>query len=119
MENQFVFILASVVVFTGLIMLLTVGLMLASRKLAPSGAVKILINDGAKTLTVDAGSSLLSSLGSQRIFLPSACGGGTCAMCKCTVLEGGGSILPTETGHINKQQAKEGMRLACQLKVKR
>jgi ferredoxin len=65
------------------------------------------------------GKSLLSLLADQKIFLPSACGGGgTCAMCKCQVLSGGGNILPTETGHINKQAAKQGQRLACQLKVK-
>ncbi len=120
MESSLIFILTSVVVFTGLILLLTIGLILASRKLAPSGPVRIDINDGGKVLTVDSGSSLLNSLASQKIFLPSACGGGgTCAMCKCTVLEGGGTILPTETGHINKQEAREGLRLACQLKVKR
>jgi Na+-transporting NADH:ubiquinone oxidoreductase subunit F len=65
------------------------------------------------------GTSLLSVLADQSVFLPSACGGGgTCAMCKCGVLEGGGSILPTETGHVTKQEAKEGMRLSCQVKVK-
>ncbi len=120
MGATLVFILASVTVFTGLILFLTVGLMLASRKLAPAGPVRIDLNDSAKVLTVESGVSLLSALAAQRIFLPSACGGGgTCAMCKCTVLEGGGTLLPTEAGHINKQQAKEGLRLACQLKVKR
>jgi len=82
--------------------------------------VKVTVNDGEKELTVDSGRTLLTSLAEQKIFLPSACGGGgTCAMCKCKVLEGGGEILPTETGHINKQAAREGWRLACQLKVKR
>ncbi|HBA84353.1 MAG TPA: NADH:ubiquinone reductase (Na(+)-transporting) subunit F [Verrucomicrobia bacterium] len=113
-------ILTSVVVFTGLILLLTIGLMIASKRLVTSGPIKIDVNEGAKLLTVDAGSTLLSSLATQKIFLPSACGGGgTCAMCKCKVLDGGGTILPTETGHINRQQAREGLRLACQLKVKR
>ena len=120
MEHPVLYILMSVTVFTGIILFLTAGLMIASRRLAPSGPVTIDINEGYKKLTVDAGSTLLSSLASERIFLPSACGGGgTCAMCKCTVTDGGGSILPTETGHISKQQAKEGLRLACQLKVKR
>ena len=120
MEHPIVYILTSVTVFTGIILLLTIGLMAASRKLVPSGAVAIDINESSKVLKISAGSSLLSSLASEKIFLPSACGGGgTCAMCKCTVLDGGGNILPTETSHISKQEAKQGLRLACQLKVKR
>ena len=120
MEGALVYILSSVVVFTGIILVLVVGLMLASKKLAPSGPVAIDINEGGKELTVESGSTLLSSLSSEDIYLPSACGGGgTCAMCKCKVLDGGGSILPTELGHISKQEAKDGLRLACQVKVKR
>lgn len=114
-----VYVGGSVAVFTGLIILLVLGIIWASKKLAPSGVVKIDINEGSKVLEVSPGKSLLSLLADQKIFLPSACGGGgTCAMCKCNVLAGGGSILPTETGHINKQAAKQGQRLACQLKVK-
>ena len=110
---------ASVAVFTGVILFLVIGLMLASRKLQPAGTIKININDGKKIIEVDPGVTLLSALSSQSVFLPSACGGGgTCAMCKCQVLEGGGSILPTETGHISKADAKNGMRLGCQVKVK-
>jgi Na+-transporting NADH:ubiquinone oxidoreductase subunit F len=120
MDNVLTYVAGSVVVFTGLILMLVAGLMLASRKLAPSGPVRIDINDGSKEVVAGTGMSLLSALASEKIFLPSACGGGgTCAMCKCTVLEGGGTILPTETGHITKQEAKKGLRLACQLKVKR
>lgn len=119
MQLDLTFLLASVAVFTGVIVLLAFGLMLASRKLVPSGPVKINLNEGSRTLEVGAGVSLLSALASQDIFLPSACGGGgTCAMCKCRVLEGGGDLLPTESGHISKAQAREGWRLACQLKVK-
>lgn len=113
------FVTASVVVFTGLILLLVGGIIWASKRLAPSGIAKIDINDGAKVLEIPPGRSLLSSLADEKIFLPSACGGGgTCAMCKCEVREGGGNLLPTETGHINKQMARQGIRLACQLKVK-
>ena len=119
MELNFTFLLAGVAVFTGVIVLLTVGLMFASRRLVPSGPVKISLNEGSRTLEVSSGTSLLTALAGQNIFLPSACGGGgTCAMCKCRVLEGGGDLLPTEAGHINKAQAREGWRLACQLKVK-
>ena len=114
-----VYVSASVAVFTGLILVLVLGIIWASRTLAPSGAVKIDINEGHKVIDITPGRSLLTALAEEKIFLPSACGGGgTCAMCKCTVLEGGGHLLPTETGHINKQMARQGTRLACQLKVK-
>lgn len=117
--NPFIYVLASVAVFSGVILTLVIGLMLASRKLAPGGTVKIDINDGHKVLEVSPGTTLLSVLADQSVYLPSACGGGgTCAMCKCRVLEGGGSILPTETGHISKQEARNGQRLSCQVKVK-
>ena len=120
MNTMWIFVSASAVVFTGLIVLLVAGLAAASRKLVPSGPVRIEINGGQKEVNVGSGSTLLSALASEKIFLPSACGGGgTCAMCKCIVKEGGGEILPTEAGHINRRMAKDGWRLACQLKVKR
>jgi len=116
---DFLYVGTGVVVFTGVILTLVIGLMLASKKLQPAGTVKIDINDGKKVLEVQPGVTLLSALSTQNVFLPSACGGGgTCAMCKCHVLEGGGSILPTETGHISKSDAKAGMRLGCQVKIK-
>jgi len=112
-------VVSSVIIFTAVIMALVVGLMMIGRRLSPGGTIKVDINDGHKVLEVEPGSTLLSVLADQSVFLPSACGGGgTCAMCKCNVVEGGGSILPTETGHINKQEQKEGVRLSCQLKVK-
>jgi Na+-transporting NADH:ubiquinone oxidoreductase subunit F len=117
--DQVLFILAAMVVFTGVILLLVFGLILASKKLAPGGTVKITINDGAKEIEAEPGSSLLTTLAENKIFLPSACGGGgTCAMCKCKVVEGGGALLPTEAGQVSKQEAREGVRLSCQLKVK-
>ena len=120
MAVNWTFVLTSMSVFTGLILFLTLGLMVASRKLVPSGPVRINVNEGQKDLVVSSGASLLSTLAEQKIYLPSACGGGgTCAMCKCLVKDGGGDILPTETGHINKRDARAGWRLACQLKVKR
>lgn len=120
MSGGWIFVVTSAVIFTGLILVLVLGLAAASRKLAPGGPVKITVNDGGKELTVASGASLLTALADQKIFLPSACGGGgTCAMCKCMVTEGGGEILPTETGHITRGQARQGWRLACQLKVKR
>lgn len=114
-----VFVIASVVVFTGNIILLVIWLMVSSEILSPGGEVTVDINDGKKILKLRPGSTLLASLASGKVYLPSACGGrGTCAMCKCRVLEGGGKILTTETGYIGKKDAKEGMRLACQVKVK-
>ncbi len=96
-------IIISVVVFLAIVLALVGMLLYAKAKLTPSGPVKITIN-GEKEITVNAGSTLLSTLANEKIFLPSACGGGgTCAMCKCQVIEGGGSILPTETGLLYPQ----------------
>ena len=108
----------SIVVFL-VITLLLVGILLFARaKLMPQGLVKITINDD-KVLEVDPGSSVLSTLANSGIFLPSACGGGgTCAMCKCQVLEGGGSILPTETGYFTRKEQQNHWRLGCQVKVR-
>ena len=87
-------------------------------KLLPSGPVKILINE-EKEIEVNSGSTLLSTLGDNKVFLPSACGGGgTCVQCKCIVSEGGGEILPTEKPHFSRKEIKEGWRLGCQVKVK-
>jgi len=107
-------------IFTATILLLVVLLGVAKSKLVAAGPVKILINDDPeKSPTVEAGGNLLSVLASHKIFLPSACGGGgTCAMCKCQILEGGGDILPTEVGHLTRAEQKEHWRLACQVKVK-
>lgn len=109
----------AILVFTGIILAMVIGLNAVSAALSPGGTVKIDINDGKKVLEVEPGATLLSVLANESVFLPSACGGGgTCAMCKCNVLSGGGDILQTELGHVNKQERKEGVRLTCQLKVK-
>ncbi|MEE8425169.1 MAG: NADH:ubiquinone reductase (Na(+)-transporting) subunit F, partial [Elusimicrobiota bacterium] len=115
------FIALSVAVFTGVILLMVVLVSLAEKKLVKTGDVRILINDNEeKSVTVPAGQSLLSALSSQKIFLPSACGGGgTCAMCKCRIFEGGGDVLPTETGQLSRAEQKEHWRLGCQVKVKK
>ncbi|MBU1009622.1 MAG: NADH:ubiquinone reductase (Na(+)-transporting) subunit F [Bacteroidetes bacterium] len=111
-------ILISIIVFL-LVTLLLVGVLLYARtKLSPQGQVKITIN-GDKELEVAPGSTLLSTLANSKIFLPSACGGGgTCAMCKCQVLEGGGSILPTEKGYFSRKEQQNHWRLGCQVKVR-
>ena len=113
-------IFLSILVFTGIVILLVLILNLAESQLLPQGNVTIEVNgDTDKSIITRPGSTLLSALAGQSVFLPSACGGGgTCAMCECQVLEGGGEILPTETSHINRKQAKENWRLACQVKVK-
>jgi Na+-transporting NADH:ubiquinone oxidoreductase subunit F len=113
-------IIAGVATFTGVVLALVVILMAARSRLVQSGDVRILINgDPDKALTTPAGGTLLSTLASNQIFIPSACGGqGTCGVCRVKVHEGGGSILPTETGHINRGEAREGCRLSCQVKVK-
>ena len=109
-----------VIFFTSLILLLVILLNFAGSKLLPQGDVQIEINDDKeKSITVRPGSTLLSVLSGNEIFLPSACGGqGTCAQCKCQVIDGGGDILPTETGHISRKEAADHWRLACQIKIK-
>ena len=113
-----VILIASQVVFLFVILLLVVMLLVAKRYLVASGNVTITIND-EKQVVAEAGSTLLSTLSAQQIFLPSACGGGgTCAQCRCQVVEGGGEILPTETGHFTRKEIKDNWRLGCQVKVK-
>lgn len=110
-------IITSIVVFFIVIFLLVSILLGAKAKLAPSGPVTLDINGEARE--VESGSTLLSTLSNQKIFLPSACGGGgTCAMCKCQVLEGGGEILPTEVGYFTRKEIADNWRLGCQVKVK-
>jgi len=113
-------IITSVVAFAVVILLLVLILLYAQSKLVQSGDVKIIVNgDEDNPIVTSAGSTLLNTLSSQKIFLPSACGGGgTCAMCKCTINEGGGDVLPTEVGHLSRSEQKEGVRLSCQVKVK-
>ena len=113
-------IFLSVSVFTVVVLILVLILNFAESQLLPQGDVTVEINGNPeKSITTRPGSTLLSALAGQSVFLPSACGGGgTCAMCECQVFEGGGEILPTETGHINRKQAKDNWRLACQVKIK-
>lgn len=111
-------VLSSVAVFLVIILILVAVLLLARKKLVSQGKVKLNIN-GEKTLEVDSGSSLLSTLASQKIFLPSACGGkGSCGLCRCRVTEGGGSILPSEKGFFSYREQQDHWRLGCQVKVK-
>ena len=113
-------VLFSVAAFTVIIVLLVALLLYTQSKLVQSGPVRIVVNgEEDDPIVVSAGTNLLSTLSAQKIFLPSACGGGgTCAMCKCTVLEGGGDVLPTEVGHLSRTEQKEQVRLSCQVKVK-
>ncbi|MFO7672319.1 MAG: NADH:ubiquinone reductase (Na(+)-transporting) subunit F [Lutibacter sp.] len=111
-------ILATVVAFLVITLLLVAVLLFVKQKLSPSGPVKIRIN-GGKEIEVSSGASLLTTLANEKIFLPSACGGGgTCIQCECHVHSGGGEALPTETPHFNRKELKDGIRLACQVKVK-
>nr|WP_321445202.1 NADH:ubiquinone reductase (Na(+)-transporting) subunit F [uncultured Cohaesibacter sp.] len=104
--------------FTLIVLALVFLILFARSRLVSSGNVNITIN-GERTISVPAGGKLLGVLAGQKIFVPSACGGGgTCAQCRCKVLEGGGSILPTEETHITKREAREGDRLSCQVAVK-
>jgi len=113
-------VIGSLIVFSAIILGLSALLISARKKLVPQGDVKIVINgDEENPILVAPGTSLLSALGDKKVFLPSACGGGgTCAMCECHVYEGGGDVLPTEMNHLTRKEAAEGMRLACQVKVR-
>ncbi|HAR65327.1 MAG TPA: NADH:ubiquinone reductase (Na(+)-transporting) subunit F [Lentisphaeria bacterium] len=113
-------IIASILILTAVGVALTIAILIAESKLVNKGAVNILINgDASKTLEVPAGTTLLNTLSSNGVLLPSACGGGgTCGVCKCQVKSGGGEILPTEKSHINRKEERENWRLSCQVKVK-
>ena len=111
-------IIITVVAFLLVILTLTL-LLFVKAKISPKGKISIDINNGEKIIEVDGGSTLLSTLGSSGIFLPSACGGGgTCVQCTCQVLEGGGEILPTEVPHFSRKEVANNWRLGCQVKVK-
>jgi Na+-transporting NADH:ubiquinone oxidoreductase subunit F len=111
-------VIATVAAFLLITLLLVTLLLFVKQKLSPSGPVTIMIN-GEREIEVASGDTLLTTLGSNKIFLPSACGGGgTCIQCECHVNEGGGEALPTELPHFSRKELKSGARLACQVKVK-
>ncbi|MBR0078532.1 MAG: NADH:ubiquinone reductase (Na(+)-transporting) subunit F [Bacteroidales bacterium] len=111
-------IVAAIVIFLLVIWILVAILLYARKKLVPSGKVKIVIN-GEKEIEHERGCSLLQALSDEKVFVPSACGGGgSCGTCKGKVLAGGGSILPTELSHISRKMAAENYRLFCQVKVR-
>lgn len=110
-------ILISITVFLVVILGLVMILLYARSKLTPQGEVVMKVND--EEFKVQPGGTILGTLSNQGVFLPSACGGGgTCAMCKCQVLEGGGSILPTETGFFTRKEQQNNWRLGCQVKIR-
>ena len=111
-------LILSIAVFLGIVLLLVALLLIVRNKLMPKGKAKITINE-EKELEVSSGNSLMATLSDNQVFLPSACGGkGNCGQCKCRVVEGGGSILPTEVGFFSRKQIQEHWRLGCQVKVK-
>jgi len=110
-------LLYSIIVFLIIIMLLVIMLLFARDKLSPKGDVTLHINE--RDLVVSPGSNLLSALSGHGIYLPSACGGsGTCGVCRCQIIEGGGSILPTETGFFTRKEQLNNWRLGCQVKIR-
>ena len=113
-------LILGVVSFSGIVLALVVVIIGARSQLVSTGNVSIEINgDSSNPIVVPAGSKLLQTLAENKIFLSSACGGGgTCSQCKCVVLDGGGSILPTEESHFNARERNEGWRLSCQVPVK-
>jgi len=112
-------LIAGVIIFLTITLLLVGILLYVKTKLTPEGTVAININDGKLILDVSPGSSLLSTLGNNKVFLASACGGkGTCGMCRCQVNSGAGTILSTETGYFTRKEQSANWRLACQIKVR-
>jgi len=112
-------ITVSILVFFLVTMTLVILLLYAKKKLMPDGTVTISINGGEKTLEVNMGSSLLTTLNDSKVFLPSACGGGgTCGQCSCQVTKGGGGILPTEVDFFTRKEIHHDWRLGCQVKVR-
>ncbi len=120
MGTTLIVVVVATLVFLGVILALVFAILAAEAKLVNTGKVKIMINDDPdKNVETEAGGTLLNTLSSNGILLPSACGGGgSCGVCRCRVIEGGGDMLPTEEGHINRRDAKNNWRLACQVKVK-
>lgn len=116
--SNLVVILSAILVFLAVVSILVGVLLFAKKKLTPQGEVTLTINDD-KEIVVESGSTILSTLSNNGVFLPSACGGGgTCGMCKCQVFEGGGSILATEVDFFTRRQQAENWRLGCQVKIK-
>ncbi len=116
--NPTIIIVSGIVIFLAIILILVIMLLIAKAKLTPQGEVKLTINE-EKELTVLPGSTVLTTLGENKIFLPSACGGGgSCGMCKVQVFDGGGSILPTEKGFFTRKEQQTNWRLGCQVKVR-
>jgi len=113
-------ILLGVLMFASIILSLVAVVLFAKRSLVQSGDATISINDDPElALRVQTGGTLLGALAEKGIFIPSACGGkGSCGVCKVDVVAGGGAMLPTETGHISRGEARDGCRLSCQVKVK-
>ena len=112
-------LISSIALMVVVILILVAILLIVKTAITPKGTIKIDINGGKKTLDVTPGGNLMGTLANNQIFLPSACGGkANCGQCKVQVFEGGGEILPTETGFFNRKQIKEGWRLGCQVKVK-
>ncbi|MEG1897481.1 MAG: 2Fe-2S iron-sulfur cluster-binding protein, partial [Mucinivorans sp.] len=112
-------IIVAIAAFLIIVLVLVAVLLYAKTKLAPTGKVTLDVNDGDKTLEVESGSSLLTTLSDNGIYLPSACGGGgSCGMCRVQVVDGGGEILPTEVNFFTRRQQAEHWRLGCQVKVR-
>lgn len=119
LASQTTVILFSIVIFLLAIIILVGILLYVKAKLTPKGKVQVSINDGFKVIETEPGNTLLTTLGNNKVLLPSACGGGgTCGMCRCQIESGAGSILPTETGFFTRKEQQNNWRLACQVKVK-
>ena len=113
-------IISGIAMIVAIIIVLTVTIVISEKFLVKHGNVKLIINeDEENAKVVETGGTLLNTLIENDILIPSACGGGgTCGYCTCQVTSGGGDLLPTEEGFINRKKAKDNWRLACQVKVR-
>lgn len=105
-------------VLVGILTTITLILIGLDKLLGGSGERLITINRQTK-VPVLGDDTVLHALAANKIFIPSACGGkATCGACKFKLMGDAGDILPTEEPFLSATEREEGVRLACQVKVR-
>lgn len=114
-----IYIVSPAVMLATILALVAVLLFIEARVVRKGKCAVIVNDDEEKALDGQVGRTLLSTFVENGVLLPSACGGkGSCGTCRCRVIEGGGDVLPTELSHLSRKERLEGVRIACQVKVK-
>ncbi len=112
-------LLAGTLLFTLTVLALTLFVFGVRRALTPSGKASVLINQ-QRMLEGELGECLLDVLTEHDIHLPTACGGRrSCGQCRVTVLQGAPPLTAMEADLIPTKQARQGVRLACMLTLRR